>query len=193
VCDQCKRTVDDPVIAKQICLRTRIQDIYVGVKGTPISLGISEQLVDHFLPELHGSSLDAKKERLQTFLTSLVGHPQAVTLSLNSEATSDRSTVELHLQVMQCTVSPKGCWKSLKKVRGIYITSVKMDEKRYVIIPSSLPDIDGFDTFGRDILLMSTGSLSGRMTRLLDDFLFCYSNREGASRLVRSSTALQTA
>jgi hypothetical protein len=67
-----------------------------------------------------------------------------------------------------------------------------MDEKRYVIIPSSLPDIDDFDTFGRDILLMSTGSLSGRMTRLLDDFLFCYSNGERASRLVRSLTALQT-
>jgi hypothetical protein len=144
----------------------------------------TEQFIDHLLSDYHGPSLDAKKERLQTFLTSLVGHPQDVTLSLNAETTSERSTAELHLQVMQCTVSPTGRWKSLKKVRGIYITSVKMDEKRYVVMPSSLPDIDNFDTFGRDILLMSAGSLSGRLTRLLDDFLFCYCNDGRPSRLV---------
>ncbi|KAE9374660.1 hypothetical protein N431DRAFT_372459 [Stipitochalara longipes BDJ] len=165
VCVQCRRTVDDPVIAKQICLRTRIQDIYIGVK------------------ELHGPSLKARKERLQPYLTSLDGIPQDVRLSLQVEIESYRSTAELNVRVMRCTNSPKGRWKSLKKARGIYITSNSLKEKRYVIMPSSLPGTDDLDTFGRDILLMSAGSLSGNMTRLLDGFLSCYCNGGGPSRL----------
>jgi hypothetical protein len=85
---------------------------------------------------------------------------------------------------MRCSVSPEGRWKSLKKVRGIYVTSSVLGAERSVIVPSSLPGIEKFDNFGRDILLMSAGSLSGRMTRLLDDFLFRYSSRAKPSRLV---------
>lgn len=161
VCDQCRRTVDDPIIAKQICLRTRIQDIYIGVK------------------ELQ-SSLIARNEQLQNLLTSLDGKPQDIRLSLASETEGHRS-IALCVQVMRCAVSPKCRWKSLKKTHGIYITSNKLEEKRYVIMPNSLPGVEDLDAFGRGILLMSPGSLSGKMTRLLDDFLSCYSSQGGFS------------
>ncbi|KAF4633420.1 hypothetical protein G7Y89_g4699 [Cudoniella acicularis] len=46
---------------------------------------------------------------------------------------------------------------------------------RYVIVPSSLPDIDEFDRFGRKILLASDGGHSGNITLLLDKFLTTYS------------------
>jgi hypothetical protein len=61
-----------------------------------------------------------------------------------------------------------------------------LEEKRYIILPSSLPGVEDLDAFGRDILLMSPGSLSGKMTRLLDDFLSCYCGREEISSLVSS-------
>ncbi|KAN0103208.1 hypothetical protein V8E51_011521 [Hyaloscypha variabilis] len=165
VCDQCRRTVDDPIIAKQICLRTKIQDIYIGVK------------------ELHGPSLEAKKERLQPYLTSLDGIPQKVRLSLHADIESHQSKAELNIEVMRCTISPKGRWKSLKKARGIYITSNFLKEKRYIIMPSSLPGTDDLDTFGRDILLMSASSLSGKMTGLLDGFLSRYCSYGNPTRL----------
>jgi hypothetical protein len=146
---------------------------------------LSISLLIPFFIELHGASLVARKERLQPFLTSLDGEPQDVRLSLDSETESHQS-IALCVQVMRCTVSPKCRWKSLRKARGIYITSNLLKEKRYVIIPSSLPGVEDLDTFGRDILLMSAGSLSGKMTRLLDDFLSCYCHHGGPSRLVSS-------
>jgi hypothetical protein len=122
---------------------------------------------------------------------SLDGNPRDIRLSLHSETES--STAALSVQVMQCTDSPDGRWKSLRKARGIYITSKLLREKRYVIMPSSVPGIDELDVFGRDILLMSTGSLSGKMTRLLDGFLSCYCNRRGASGLVSTWFSLKRA
>jgi hypothetical protein len=97
-----------------------------------------------------------------------------------------RGIVGVRLQVKQCSILPQCRWKSLKKVRGIYVTSEILEDEHYVIVPSTLPGIAEFDDFGRNILSMSAGSLSGSMTRLLDDFLFCYSNRASPSRLVRT-------
>jgi hypothetical protein len=137
------------------------------------------------LAELHGSSLIARKERLKNLLTSLDGKPQNVKLSLDSETESHRS-IALSVQVMRSAVSSKCRWKSLKKIHGIYITSNLLEEKRYIILPSSLPGVEDLDAFGRDILLMSPGSLSGKMTRLLDDFLSCYCGRGEIPSLVSS-------
>jgi hypothetical protein len=69
-------------------------------------------------------------------------------------------------------------------VNGIYVTRDVIQDQRYVIVPKSLPSIDEYDNFGRQILATSNGSHSGSLTQQLDEFLIGYCKHSQPSRLV---------
>ena len=72
----------------------------------------------------------------------------------------------------------------MTKINGIYVTKDVIQAQRFVIVPKSLPSMDEYDQFGRQILAMSNGSHSGRLTQHLDEFLLAYCQYSAPSRLV---------
>ena len=132
--------------------------------------------------DIHGSLL-ARKGQLNNILASLIGLPEPVVLSVGQEPNAPK----LQVQVMQCQSSASCRWKRLQKVNGIFITSHFVEDKRYAIVPSSVPTIDRLDLFGRKILSFSDESHSGSITPLLDRFLLNYCRPNRPSRLVSTS------
>jgi len=114
----------------------------------------------------------------------MIGTPSQVLLSVLCSAGNSYRVAELPLEVRSCSTSPKGLWKSLGKVKGIYLTCDSMYDQRYVAVPSSLPSIDEIDKFGRKILSLSDESHSGEITQRLDAFLIFYCHQEHPSPLV---------
>lgn len=53
------------------------------------------------------------------------------------------------------------------------------------MVPDSLPTVDELDFFGREILLSSFESHSGKITHILDKFLYIYCKQYYGSHLVR--------
>lgn len=148
--------------------------------------------VDNFLgsefnlttTDIH-DTLDDRQRRLIPLLDSLAGEPISVDLTVENSRL--RYKFQLRLQVMKCTSSPSCRWKRLTKVNGIYVTRDVIQDQRYVILPKSLPSIDEYDNFGRQILATSNGSHSGSLTQQLDEFLIGYCKHSQPSRLVRRS------
>ena len=127
-------------------------------------------------------TLDERQKRLVPLLESLTGEPKSVALTVDNPRLGYR--FKLRLQVMTCASSPSCRWKRLTKVNGIYVTCDTIEDQRYVIVPTSLPSIDDYDKFGRQILASSNGSHSGRLTQRLDEFLIGYCQNTRDSRLV---------
>jgi len=114
----------------------------------------------------------------------MIGSPVRVLLSVICSSQDGERVAELPVEVRGCSVSPKGRWKSLGKAKGIYFTCDSVYDQRYVVVPSSLPSLEEVDQFGRRILSLSSGSLSGEITRRLDDFLLLYCGQGHPSPLV---------
>ncbi|KAG4439274.1 hypothetical protein IFR05_005259 [Cadophora sp. M221] len=163
-CEGCLKLVNNPALALHICVRTKLKGNYIGVRN------------------LH-ESLDRRRARLEPLISSLMGPPIPIQLCVTSEFGRAFVTTQLNFQVMRCSSSPIGRWKRLEMSNGIYITLHTTDNERYVIVPSSLPTMDEFDTFGREVLLMQDRSHSGAITWHLDRFLVLYCRRPGLSRL----------
>jgi hypothetical protein len=164
-----------------VCLRNKFKDIYIGVKGNKHTYRYENTML--IVADIHGSLL-ARKDQLESILTSLIGTPRQVVLWVVGQGPS---VARLQLEVMQSQSSPTCRWKCLRKVESIYITSHSVEDQRYVIVPSSLPSIDRLDLFGRKILSFSNGSHSGNITPLLDAFLLHYCRPKRPSRLVSAS------
>ncbi|KAH7321681.1 hypothetical protein BKA65DRAFT_86473 [Rhexocercosporidium sp. MPI-PUGE-AT-0058] len=164
VCEGCLKLVSNPILALHICIRTKFKDDYLRVR------------------DLH-QSLDRRRARLEPLILSLTGLPISIQLCVTSEFGRGFGTAQLNLQVMRCTSSPFCRWKRLEMSKGIYVTSETTDDERYVIVPTSLPSIDEFDTFGREVLLMQGRSHSGAITWHLDRFLALYCSSIRPSRL----------
>ena len=175
-------------MAKQICLRTKLQDTFIGIKGTVYDVSLSKLLLLISL-DIYGS-LHARRAELKPIIKSMTGKPSLVLLSVICSTKNCYSVAELPLEVRCCSTSPKGLWRSLGKVKSIYLTCGSVYDKRYVAVPSSLPTIDEIDTFGRKILSLSDESYSGEITRRLDDFLLFYCGKAYPSPLVSSVFAL---
>src|SRR6266536_1644698 len=188
VCDSCLKLAGDPFIAGQVCLRKKMKEIYVSVRGV-FAHPLYSSFFNHEI-EFH-SSLDSRKRNLDPVLASLTGNPQRILLSVPY----GKNVAELHLEVMRSSISPYCRWKRLGQVEGVYMTCSEVEDERYVVVPSSLPSIDELDNFGRKVLSNSDGNHSGGITRRLDDFLLHYCNQALPSRLVSNtiSSRLKTA
>ena len=114
----------------------------------------------------------------------MIGETSQVLISVICSTDNDGRIAELPLEVRGCSTSPQDLWKSLGKVKGIYLTCDSVYDRRYVAVPSSLPSVDGVDKFGRKILSLSNGSHSGEVTRRLDAFLLHYCCQGTQSPLV---------
>ena len=163
-----------------MCLRTKFKDIYIGVKGNRHMHRYENTML--IIADIHRSLL-ARKDQLESILTSMTGTPRQVMLWVGHGPGAAR----LQVEVMQSQSSPTCRWKCLRKVESIYITSHFIKDQRYVIVPSSLPSIDRLDLFGRKILSFSNGNHSGNITPLLDAFLLHYCRPTRPSRLVSAS------
>lgn len=173
-----------------ICLRTKLKDVYLSVKGMHASTsdGLDSQKLT--IVDIH-YTLDERLKRLTPLLESLTGEPKAVALTVDNPRLGYR--FQLRLQVMTCASSPSCRWKRLTKVKGIYITSDSIEDQRYVIVPRSLPSINDYDKFGRQILASSNGSHSGSLTQRLDEFLLGFCKHSRDSRLVSLSQSQEKA
>lgn len=69
-------------------------------------------------------------------------------------------------------------------MNGVYITHKSLRDKTYLVVPDSLPTVDELDFFGREILLSSPESHSGKITHILDKFLYIYCKQYFGSHLV---------
>ena len=132
--------------------------------------------------DIHGSLL-ARRGQLNDILASLIGPPVSVMVWVGALP----NVAKLELQVMRCQSSANCRWKCLQENHGIFITSHFVEDKRYVIVPSSVPSIDRLDLFGREILSISGESHSGNITPLLDHFLLNHCRPNRSSRLVSGS------
>ncbi|KAF4636466.1 hypothetical protein G7Y89_g1611 [Cudoniella acicularis] len=161
ICGHCNKAANNPQLAKQICLRNKLKDTYVGVK------------------EIFGK-LDERRAVLDPILQSLTGSSVPILLSVGPFGAGRAA---LPLNVMRCNASPVCRWKGLGKINGIFLTCDSVYDERYVVDPSTLPSVDEIDRFGRNILSISRGSHSGEITRLLDDFLLSYCSLGSSSPL----------
>ncbi|PVH78610.1 hypothetical protein DL98DRAFT_655998 [Cadophora sp. DSE1049] len=164
VCETCLRLVSNRSLANHICIRSKMKDDYIGVG------------------DLH-QSLARRRANLEPLTSSLTGLPIHVELCVKSDLGIGGDMARLDLEVMRCSSSPICRWKRLERSRGILVTSDTTYDERYVIIPTSLPSVDDFDTFGRKILLMQCSSHSGAITWYLDQFLSLYCSRPHPSSM----------
>jgi hypothetical protein len=163
-------------------LRTKLQDEFIGIKGILYVTVLSKLLLLISL-DIYGS-LDARRGDLEPIIRSMIGRPSRVLLSVICSTENGDRIAELPLEVRSCSTSPKGLWKSLGKVKGIYLTCDSVYDQRYVAVPSSLPSIDEIDKFGRKILSLLDESHSEEITRRLDAFLLFYCRQEHPSPLI---------
>ncbi|APA07508.1 hypothetical protein sscle_03g022780 [Sclerotinia sclerotiorum 1980 UF-70] len=138
VCDRCFKLAGDPVMAKQICIRHKLKDVYLGVTDVQTRL------------------LTSGKEQVYQLLGALEGHVAKV------ELRADCSMASFPCRSLPC--------KSLR-------------DKTYLVVPDSLPTVDELDFFGREILLSSPESHSGKITHILDKFLYIYCKQYFGSHL----------
>ncbi|KAI9643775.1 hypothetical protein NHQ30_007124 [Ciborinia camelliae] len=68
-------------------------------------------------------------------------------------------------------------------MNGLYITHKSLRDKTYLVVPDTLPTVDELDFFGREILLSSPESHSGKITHILDKFLYIYCKQYFGSHL----------
>ncbi|KAK0099951.1 hypothetical protein ONS95_013227 [Cadophora gregata] len=164
VCETCLKHVNNRSLAARICIRTKMKDDYIGVR------------------DLH-QSLPRRKANLEPLTSSLTGLPIHVQLCVKSELGIGGDIAQLDLEVMRCSSSPYCRWKRLERSSGILVTSDTTYDERYVIVPASIPSVDDFDNFGRQILLMQFSSHSGAITWYLDRFLSVYCSRPQPSSM----------
>jgi hypothetical protein len=88
----------------------------------------------------------------------------------------------LPLKIQQCNVDPICRWKGLSKVKGINLTKDSIYDKRYAVVPGSVSSA-AVENFAQQILPLS-GTHSGKITHLLDDFLSIYSSGKQQTALV---------
>jgi hypothetical protein len=119
---------------------------------------------------------------LDPLLKSLSGNILEITLSVSSFTEGGRGPALLPLKIRHCNVDPICRWKGLSKVKGIHITKDSIYAQRYAIVPGSVSGA-AVEKFAQQILPLS-GSHSGRITGLLDDFLTMYSSAKQPTPLV---------
>ncbi|KAG9233710.1 hypothetical protein BJ875DRAFT_378057 [Amylocarpus encephaloides] len=174
ICAHCLKAVkNDYSLAKEICVRNKMQDSYFGVKTIAIF-----------------GSLEARKGALDPLLQSLSGNSYPVELSVKSSIGSSDTAV-LPLRVRQCDLGRTCRWKGLSKVKGIYITSKSIYAPRYAVIPGCV-SFANVEKFSCQVLSLSL-SHSGGITRFLDDFMSTYSHYSRSTELrefVRSSRSV---
>ncbi|CAD6440433.1 87d2cc91-de03-4112-b5b2-7ffb966f8815 [Sclerotinia trifoliorum] len=164
VCDRCFKLAGDPFMAKQICIRHKLKDVYLGVTDVQTRL------------------LTSGKEQVHQLLRALEGHVAKVELRADCSMASFPCR-SLPCKVMVCRSVDLCRWRSLTKMNGVYITHKSLRDKTYLVVPDSLPTVDELDFFGREILLSSPESHSGKITHILDKFLYIYCKQYFGSHL----------
>ncbi|KAG4031954.1 hypothetical protein MFRU_008g03040 [Monilinia fructicola] len=155
ICGRCLKLAGDPLMARQICIRHKLKDVYLGVRDVQTRL------------------LTSGKEQVYQLLRALEGHGANVELRADCSM-ANFPCRSLPCKVMVCRSADLCRWRSLTKVNGVYITHKTLRDKTYLVVPESLPTIDELDFFGREILLSSPESHSGKITHILDKFIYIY-------------------
>ena len=182
ICKHCLKAARNNVsLAKEICLRDKLQDSYVGVESKVASFPYIDRMSSLTYLAIFGS-LKLRKGALAPLLESLSGEIFDITLSVSSSAVGGKGTTFLPLKVRQCDIDPICRWKGLSKVKGIHVTGDSIYAQRYAIVPGSISEV-AVEKFAQKVLPLS-GSHSGEITQLLDDFLSYYSDQRQSSDLV---------
>ncbi|RAL61332.1 hypothetical protein DID88_009468 [Monilinia fructigena] len=164
ICGRCLKLAGDPLMARQICIRHKLKDVYLGVRDVQTRL------------------LTSGKEQVYQLLRALEGHGANVELRADCSM-ANFPCRSLPCKVMVCRSADLCRWRSLTKINGVYITHKALRDKTYLVVPDSLPTIDELDFFGREILLSSPESHSGKITHILDKFLYIYCKQYFGSSL----------
>ncbi|TEY78279.1 hypothetical protein BOTCAL_0050g00100 [Botryotinia calthae] len=164
VCDRCFKLAGDPLMARQICIRHKLKDVYLGVTDVQTRL------------------LTSGKAQVYQLLSALEGHMAKVELRADCSM-ANFPCRSLPCKVMVCRSEDFCRWRSLTKMNGVYITHKSLRDKTYLVVPDSLPTVDELDFFGREILLSSPESHSGKVTHILDKFLYIYCKQYFGSHL----------
>jgi hypothetical protein len=134
-------------------------------------------------------SLDSRRGALDPLLKSLSGDVLDISLSVLS-FNGGKGEAFLPLKIQQCNIDPICRWKGLFKVKGIHLTKDSIYDKRYAIVPGSVTST-AVENFAKQILPLS-GTHSGKITPLLDDFLSIYSNGKQQTPLVSDISFLSS-
>ncbi|QSZ32986.1 hypothetical protein DSL72_002570 [Monilinia vaccinii-corymbosi] len=145
------------------CTADGICDRCFKLAGDPLIAGqicIRHKLKDVYLGvrDVQTRLLTSGKEQVYQLLRALEGHGAKVELRAD-------------------------CFMANFPCRSLPCKVMAVRDKTYLVVPDSLPTVDELDFFGREILLSSPESHSGKITHILDKFLYIYCKQYFGSHL----------